>query len=98
MVYLAFSLGQVHAGLLDHFLATALLPFNSHVVIGPHQQRQLEILSLLPLWHDEQVILARGKRGGEGDTLPITVPSLNPSVPIELPLDQHHPNPHILVI
>lgn len=53
LVDLAFSLGQVHAGLLDHFLATALLPFNSNVVVGPDQQGQLEILGLLPLRHDE---------------------------------------------
>lgn len=57
----SLPLSQVHACLLDHLLAVALLPLNHHMMIGPHQQGQLEVLGVLPFRHDEEVILALTK-------------------------------------
>jgi hypothetical protein len=94
----ALALRQVHAGLLDHLLTTPLLPLYNHVMVGPDQQGQLEVLGLLPFGHDEEVVLSLGEGGGEGDALAVAVSSFYPTVAVKLALHQHHPHPHVLVV
>lgn len=57
LVDFPLALREVHTSLFHHFLAAALFSFDLNMMIAPDQQSQLEILSFLPLRHDDQVIL-----------------------------------------
>jgi hypothetical protein len=71
LVHFSLSLSEIHASLLDHFLATAPLPLDIDVMVGPSQQSELEILSLLPLWHYDEVVFPLRKRRTQSDALAV---------------------------
>ena len=90
LIHFSLSLGQIHASLLDHFLATAPLSLNIDVMVRPNQQSKLEILSLLPLWHYDEVVFPLGKSRTQSDALAVWIFTLNPSITVELSLHEQY--------
>lgn len=58
LVDFALALGEIHASLFYHFLATALLSLYLNVMVSPNKQSQFEILSFLPLRHNNEIIFS----------------------------------------